>query len=249
MLKSVTDVLQKHPELAAPLPRVRDQPDQEKLRHAREHGSFHQDPGRVRGEDPLHAVSDQGQLRRLEEDPRLPGARDAEGLNKEKQKEFRNNAQARFDKYLERVLRRVHRKLFEALDDPNADYLSKSKRIHDVLLQLSFNMKAAAKPRSADALHRIMADLVNTVGFEVPATQALLKSKNAADRLEGIKKAHSERESFAGQLDDLSRSFKDYLHWLYMGEPVGYIVDEDYPSLIARFEKEILASKAAFERW
>ncbi len=116
------------------------------------------------------------------------------GLTRDQQKDYQKKAKARFENYLHRIISRHNPILFEMLKDPKVDYKKKAKDLFITLRYIQEWMDQ--KGRNSGPIRQAMVDLVNTVGFGNQATQALLKSKNGSEKIDGLKKLLDERDTF-----------------------------------------------------
>ncbi len=158
-------------------------------------------------------------------------------LNK-KRSEFELANKLRFEKYLNKMISGKNRKLLADLKNESIDYQNKAKALFQTLKYIQEWMDK--KGRNTLAIRQAMVDLIHTVGFGNQATQALLKSKNALDNIEGLKKILDERDAvamdlgFEGHFQQLQSHFK-------INFPTGLSKNENSNQIIQKLEVEVLS--------
>ena len=156
--------------------------------------------------------------------------------------EFEANSKKRFETYLNRIISKVNRDLLADLKNDKEDYQKKAKSLFTTLKYIQEWMDK--KGRNTQAIRQAMVDLVHTVGFGNQATQVLLKSKNALDRIEGLKKVLDERDSVAMELTgDKQWHFPKLQASLKIDFPTGLSKNENPNQNIQRIESEVLAGR------
>jgi hypothetical protein len=240
-LKSVTDILAKHPQLQKPHFREYEISTVEKVYETPESLAKYlksqiSTAGQVRS-NLLQIEANLGFWRKVldYQDPVMP-----EGLPKDQQKEFQRKSKERFESYLNRLIAKTNRDLLADLKNDKEDYQKKAKALFETLKYIKDWMEK--KGRSTQAIRQAMVDLVHTVGFGNQATQVLLKSKNAMDRIEGLKKVLDERDAVAMDLG-FADHFQQLLTNLRIEFPTGLSKNENPNQSIQAFEKEVLAGK------
>jgi formylglycine-generating enzyme required for sulfatase activity len=195
-LKTVTDILQKHPELAKPHFReytiaVVKQVYDTSARLANYLKSQNTNAGQVRSNF-FQIEANLGAWKKMlgYEEPEIPA-----NLEKTAKRMYQEQLKARFMRYLYRIISKENRDLVK---DEKAEYQPKIKTLFATLKRVMDHMER--RRRETKQIRQAMVDLVATVGFNNQATQALLKSKNAIDKIEGLKKVLDERDSMAMDL-------------------------------------------------
>ncbi len=178
-LKTVADTLKQHPELAKPHFREYEIETVQKVYETPESLAKHlksqnANAGQVRS-SLLQVEANLGFWKKLVgyEDPKMP-----ENLSRDQKRDFQEQMKARFLRYLDRIISKENRDL---LKDEKIDYKLKIKTLFSVLKRMSDHMEK--RGRDNKALRQAMVDLVATTGFNNQATQGLLKSKNALDKI------------------------------------------------------------------
>ena len=195
-LTTVTDILKKHPELEKPHFREYEIKTVEKIYETPEAlskliSSQSKTAGQMRS-NLFQIEANTGFWKKIldYEDPVMP-----QGLDKDGQKVFKLKVQARFMRYLNAAISPENRLL---LVDPKADYKQKIMSLYGTLNYIrDWQIK---RGRNSQAITDAMVDLVHTSGFNNQATVQLLKSPNALDKLEGLKKIFDERDAVAMDL-------------------------------------------------
>lgn len=195
-LTTVTDILKKHPELEKPHFREYEIKTVEKIYETPEAlskliSSQSKTAGQMRS-NLFQIEANTGFWKKIldYEDPVMP-----QGLDKDGQKVFKLKVQARFMRYLNAAISPENRLL---LADPKTDYKQKIMSLYKTLNYIrDWQIK---RGRNSQAITDAMVDLVHTSGFNNQATVQLLKSANAMDKLEGLKKIFSERDAVAMDL-------------------------------------------------
>jgi ankyrin repeat protein len=156
------------------------------------------------------------------------------GISKIEKIQIQDNFYLKFYRYFNRLISYKNREL---LKDDMIDYRLKIKTLYAVFNQL---LKQQTKNgRNTQFLRQAIVDLIATTGFNNKATQELLKSKNAIERIEGLYKILSERDSMAMELG-FTGHFKSMLEILNIEAPsfLGKTIDES--KQIFEIEQEIL---------
>jgi formylglycine-generating enzyme required for sulfatase activity len=195
-LTTVTDILKKHPELEKPHFREYEIKTVEKIYETPEAlskliSSQSKTAGQMRS-NLFQIEANIGFWKKIldYEDPVMP-----QGLDKNGQRVFKLKVQARFMRYLDAAISPENRLL---LVDPKADYKQKIMSLYGTLNYIrDWQIK---RGRNSQAITDAMVDLVHTSGFNNQATVQLLKSPNALDKLEGLKKIFDERDAVAMDL-------------------------------------------------
>jgi formylglycine-generating enzyme required for sulfatase activity len=237
-LQSVTDILEKHPELEKPHFREYEIYQVEKIYEAPESlknylNSQFKTAGQIRS-NLFQIEANLGFWKKVLDfhEDSIP-----EGITKEQQKKYLILSKLKFEKYLNRMISKTNRDLLSDLKSENEDYQKKAKSLYATLKYIQEWMEK--KGRNTQIIRQAMVDLVNTVGYGNQATQVLLKSKNALDNLEGLKKILDERDSIAmdlgydGHFQELQRSLKIQF-------PTGYSKNESPFINIQKLEQEVL---------
>jgi formylglycine-generating enzyme required for sulfatase activity len=240
-LKSVTDILKKHPDLQKPPFREYEISTVEKVYETPEAlakylKSQTQTAGHVRS-NLLQIEANLGFWKKLldYQDQPLP-----EGLTKDQQKEFQRKSKERFETYLNRMISKTNRDLLSDLKNDKEDYQKKAKALFTTLKYIESWMDK--KNRNTQVIRQAMVDLVHTVGFGNQATQILLKSKNAIDRIEGLKKVLDERDAVAMDLG-FGGHFQELQVNLKVEFPTGLSKNENPSQNIQKLEKDVLAGQ------
>ncbi len=238
-LKSVTDILVKHPELQKPPFREYEISTVEKVYETPEALEKYlklkvSTAGQVRS-NLLQIEANLGFWKKVfdYQDPSMP-----EGLAKDQQKEFRRRAKERFETYLNRMINKTNRDLLADLKNDKEDYQKKTKALYATLKYIKDWMEK--KGRNTQPIRQAMVDLVHTVGFGNQATQVLLKSKNAMDRIEGLKKVLDERDAVAMDLG-FANHFQQLQTDLRIESPTGLSKNENPTQNIQAIEQDVLA--------
>ena len=153
-------------------------------------------------------------------------------------KELQKNEQINrlFLRYLQKIISKDNRKL---IADSKINYKEKILALFMTLnhVQKWMNKKGI----DSLAIRQAMVDLVASAGFHNAATSELLKSKNAFERLEGLIKIFDERDTIAMELG-FPGHFQELMTSLQINYPSLSGNKENIPSLVASFEKDVLAS-------
>ncbi|OFZ11196.1 MAG: hypothetical protein A2Z20_10900 [Bdellovibrionales bacterium RBG_16_40_8] len=235
-LKTVTDTLKQHPELAKPhfqeyviesVQKVYETPEA-LAKHLK---SQNANAGQVRS-NLLQVEANLGFWKKLVgyEDLAMP-----ENLSKDQKRLFQEQLKTRFLRYLDRIISKENRDL---LKDEKADYKLKIKALFGVLKRMSDHMER--RGRDNKALRQAMIDLVATTGFNNQATQGLLKSKNALYKIEGLKKVLDERDAMAMELG-FAGHFEEMLRVLKIDSPSLSNKSIDDTQLLGSLERDVLA--------
>ena len=163
----------------------------------------------------------------------------AAGLSKDQQKEFKAKAKERFEKYLSKMISRKNVELLADLKIDSVHYQLKAKALFETLKYIQEFMEK--RGRNTEAIRQAMVDLIGTVGYGNQATQALLKSKNALDNVEGLKRTLDERDAVAMDLGYVGH-FKELQTSLKVDFPTGFSKNENVSLKLNDLEKEVLAS-------
>ena len=153
---------------------------------------------------------------------------------------FESAVKKRFETYLNRLISKTNRDLLADLKNDKEDYQKKAKALFTTLKNIQEWMDQNGS--NTQAIRQAMVDLIHTVGYGNQATQVLLKSKNAMDRIEGLKKVLDERDAvamdlgFAGHFQELQRNLK-------IEFPTGLSKNENPNQNIQRLEQEVLSGK------
>ncbi len=150
---------------------------------------------------------------------------------RERQSAFQQRAQARFERYVERIISKAN---------PDLDYLEKTRGLYKTLDRI--RLWLTRKNRSTSAIRQAMVDLVHTVGYGNQATQSLLKSKDGLERIEGFIKILDERDVLAMDLG-FSGHFKELQSNLEVAAPTGMDISQDYAKLLVDFEAKIKSGR------
>ncbi len=231
-LKTVTDILKVHPELAKPHFREYEIETVQKVYETPESLAKHLksqngNAGQVRS-NLFQVEANLGFWKKLMGyDPKMP-----ENLSKDQKREFQEQVKARFLRYLDRIISKENRDL---LKDEKADYKLKIKALFSVLKRMSEHMEKRGHDNKA--LRQAMVDLVATSGFNNQATQGLLKSKNALDKIEGLKKVLDERDTMAMELG-FAGHFEEILRVLQIDSPSLSNKSIDDTQLLGSLERE-----------
>lgn len=155
---------------------------------------------------------------------------------------FESADKKRFETYLTRLISKANRDLLADLKNDKEDYQKKAKTLFATLKYIQEWMDK--KGRNTQAIRQAMVDLVHTVGFGNQATQVLLKSKNALDRIEGLKKVLDERDAMAMELTGEKQwHFPELQASLKIEFPTGLSKNENPNQSIQRIEQEVLAGR------
>ena len=153
------------------------------------------------------------------------------GFNKSEQKDF--------NEYLEGLLSAKER---DYLADNSISYKERAVFLYKVL-------DKARKDRikqgvDIQRLSQVMLDLVHTVGLGDPYYSALLKSKNAIDRLQALHKILDARDAMAIELG-FEGHFLGLQSALGLSSPSSFSKKEDIYSMLMSIEKETLESSSS----
>ena len=211
-LKSVTDIQKKHPELQKPHFREYEISQVEKVYETPESLAKYlksqiQTAGEVRN-NLLQIEANLGFWKKVldYQDAEIPDSikqmqsklgKDSQVADKEAYRTakstFESAVKKRFETYLNRLISKANRDLLSDLKNDKEDYQKKAKALFTTLKYIESWMDK--KGRNTQVIRQAMVDLVHTVGFGNQATQVLLKSKNALDRIEGLKKVLDEQDA------------------------------------------------------
>ncbi|MBK7963830.1 MAG: ankyrin repeat domain-containing protein [Bdellovibrionales bacterium] len=260
-LKSVTDIQKKHPELQKPNFREFEISTVEKVYETPESLAKHlksqiQTAGEVRN-NLLQIEANLGFWKKIldYQDAEMPDAikqmqsklgKDSLASDKEAYRTakstFESTVKKRFETYLNRMISKANRELLADLKNDKEDYQKKAKALFTTLKYIQEWMDK--KGRNTQAIRQAMVDLVHTVGFGNQATQVLLKSKNALDRIEGLKKILDERDAMAMELTGEKQwHFPELQASLKIEFPTGLSKNENPNQSIQRIEQEVLAGR------
>ena len=153
------------------------------------------------------------------------------GFNKSDQKDF--------NEYLEDLLSAKER---DYLADKSISYKERAVFLYKVLDKVR-EIKKDVDVQVVQRLSQIMLDLVHTVGLGNHYNSAMLKSKNAIDRLQALYKILSARDAMAIEL-----GFEDHFLGLQsalgLSSPSSFLKTEDIYSMLRSIEKETLQSSS-----
>lgn len=236
-LKTVTDTLKQHPEITKPhfreyeietVQKVYETPDS----LAKYLRSQNINAGQIRS-NLFQVEANLGFWKKMVgyEDPFQP-----ENLSKEARKRFQEQLKVRFMRYLDRIISEENREL---LKNEKTDYRLKTKTLFSILKRMSDHMDKRGQGNRS--LRQAMVDLVATTGFNNQATQALLKSKNALERIEGLKKISDERDSMAMELG-YAGHFDELLEELKIESPTLSSKSPDEVKILSDLERDIFNS-------
>jgi len=238
-LKSVTDILKKHPDLQKTHFREYEISTVEKVYESSESLTKYlksqiQTAGQIRS-NLLQVEANLGFWKKIfdYQDQVMP-----EGLTKEEQKSFSRKQKEKFQTYLNRMISKANRELLAELKNDKEDYQKKVKSLFTTLKYIQEWMDK--KGRNTLNIRQAMVDLVHTVGFGNQATQILLKSKNAMERIEGLKKVIDERDAVAMDLG-YEGHFQELQAGLRIEFPTGLSKNENPSQNIQKIEQEILS--------
>jgi hypothetical protein len=145
---------------------------------------------------------------------------------------YRQINQRRFLRLLNLVISVENRKM---LADPKQDYRAKINILFKTLLKVRARMMELG--RDTRAISQALVDLVHTAGYNNAATVELLKSKNGLDKIEGFKKIIDERDALAMDLG-YEGHFTELINSLGIDHPTGSSKNENYAQLLADFTTE-----------
>ncbi len=260
-LKSVTDIQKKHPELQKPHFREYEISTVEKVYETPESLAKYlksqiQTAGEVRN-NLLQIEANLGFWKKVldYQDAEMPDTikemqsklgKDSQAADKEAYRTakstFESAVKKRFETYLNRMISKANRDLLSDLKNDKEDYQKKVKALFTTLKYIESWMDK--KGRNTQAIRQAMVDLVHTVGFGNQATQVLLKSKNALDRIEGLKKVLDERDALAMELTGEKQwHFQELQASLKIEFPTGLSKNENPNQNIQRIEQEVLAGR------
>jgi hypothetical protein len=155
---------------------------------------------------------------------------------------FESVAKKKFESYLNRMISKVNRDLLADLKNDKEDYQKKVKSLYATLKHIQEWMDK--KGRNTKNIRQAMVDLVNTVGYGNQATQVLLKSKNALERIEGLKKVLDERDAVAMELTgEKQLHFHELQFSLKIDFPTGFSKNENPSQTIQQLEQEVLSGQ------
>jgi formylglycine-generating enzyme required for sulfatase activity len=260
-LKSVTDILKKHPELQKPHFREYEISTAEKVYETPESLAKYlrsqiQTAGEVRS-NLFQIEANLGFWKKVldYQDPDMPYAikqmqsklgKDSPAADKEAYRTakstFESAVKKRFETYLKHLISKANRDLLAVLKSDEVDYREKARALFATLRYIQEWMEKEG--RNTLAIRQAMVDLVHTVGFGNQATQVLLKSKNALDRIEGLKKVLDERDTFAMELTGENQwHFHELQASLKIDFPTGLSKNENPHQTIQRLEQEVLTGR------
>lgn len=238
-LKSVTDILKKYPDLQKSHFREYEISTVEKVYESSESLTKYlksqiQTAGQVRS-NLLQIEANLGFWKKIfdYQDQVMP-----EGLTKEEQKDFSRKQKEKFQTYLNRMISRKNRELLADLKNDKEDYQKKAKSLFTTLKYIQEWMDK--KGRNTQAIRQAMVDLIHTVGYGNQAIQILLKSKNAMEKIEGLKKVIDERDAVAMDLG-YAGHFQELQAGLKIEFPTGLSKNENPSQNIQKLEQEILS--------
>jgi formylglycine-generating enzyme required for sulfatase activity len=169
-------------------------------------------------------------------DPQVP-----EGLDRDHQKKFLKSAHLRFEVYLNQIFSESNRNLIADLKDHTENYQKKTKALFKTLQQLERLFKEKGSP--TQFIRQAMVDLVHYTGYGNPVTLSLLKSRNALDKIEGLKKILDERDAVAIELG-YEGHFQQLQNSLQIDFPTGFSKNQKPIDDIVQLEKEVWAGEA-----
>ena len=152
---------------------------------------------------------------------------------------FNKSEQADFSNYLEDLLSAKER---DYLADKSISYKERALFLYQVLDKAHKDrIKQGANVQS---LSQVILDLVHTVGLGDPYYSALLKSKNAIDRLQALHKILDARDAMAIELG-FEGHFLGLQETLGLSSPSSFSKKEDIYSMLRSIEKETLESSSS----
>jgi formylglycine-generating enzyme required for sulfatase activity len=237
-LNTVTQELKKHPELRKPhfkeyeihhLQRIYDVPES----LSKFVNSQIKTAGQIRS-NLFQIKANLGYWKKLlnHHDTQIP-----DNISKAHQKNLIDRAQKQFEDSINQLISGLSRGQIKDLQNNDVIYHTKV-----ILLFKALNkMQEYMGPRGFNnqPIRQAMVDLVHTVGFSNDATVQLLKSKNALEKIEGLKRILDERDTLAMQLG-FKNHFNELQANLNIDYPRGYSKNEDPHQIIEQLEKEVL---------
>lgn len=156
------------------------------------------------------------------------------------QSEYQQYIGKRFLSYLHRLINKTNLELLADLKNDAIDYDKKAMALFKTLQKLE--QWYSKKGRDTQFIRQAMVDLVHTVGFGNQATQALLKSNNGLEKIEGLKKLLDERDAIAMAVG-YDGHFQELQQKLNITFPTGYFTTNDPQQMIKNFEAMVLKSR------
>lgn len=144
-----------------------------------------------------------------------------------------------FRRYLRRILLKTNPDLLKDLKDERHDYQTKVKILFTGMHKIHDWMQK--RGRDTTAIRQAMVDLMSTVGFGNPKIVSLLKSPNALDKIEGLKKLVDERDTVSIELGYLGY-FAELQSEMKIDFPTGFSRNENLSEVIDKLEHEVSLS-------
>ena len=235
-LEDVMSIVEKHPELFASKPEVREriltleqrnyEPPQS-LRDVikRLKNSAHQFQAQL-----FQPEANIGFWQRL----LLPLQKESlSGLNRQEKKAKQQEHKAQFREYFDQVLTPKDR---EILTDDSRPYQEKTTIIYRILNRIRNQMIEEGK--DVKNISQAMVDLVHTSGFRNPHYISMLKSPNALDQIKGLEQILNERDAIAMKLN-FEGHFSELTSSLNVDHPTGSTKNEKFVQVLSDIQKEI----------
>ncbi|MFN3453747.1 MAG: ankyrin repeat domain-containing protein, partial [Pseudobdellovibrio sp.] len=257
-LKSVTDILAKHPELKKiPFPEYT-------IRHIEKIYSIPENLSKFINSQIITSAQVRNNIFQIEanlgywkkildyKDPEMPAAlvnmqkslhKNSSQIEKQTYRDakskYEQQLKNRFEKYLNKMINTSNREILAELKNEHTHFKAKAKALFMSLQYIESWMQK--KGKNTKEIRQAMVDLVNTIGFTNPAIQVLLKSPNALEKIEGFRKILDERNQFASELG-YKQQFNELMLSLKIEFPTGFSKNENPESLLRNLENEVLKS-------
>ncbi len=233
-LKSVTEILKKHPELTKPMFTEFNISTVEKIYETPEAlakyiRSQTSTAGQVRS-NLFQIDANLGYWKKLLDYQDIPTP---EGLTKDQQKDFQKKSKERFVTYLNRIINKTNRDLLADLKNENTTYTQKAQALFETLRYLESWMQK--KDRNTQPIRQAMLDLVYTVGYGNKSSLDLLKSPNGTVKIQGLQQLWAEADGFAEAVG-YKNHFTELKQKLKIDFPTGLSKNEDPQLLIKHFD-------------
>ncbi len=151
---------------------------------------------------------------------------------------YDNSNTTRFRRYLNKIINNANQDLLADLTNEHSSYIQKATALFEMFRYLEEWM--SKQGRNTQTLRQAMVDLVFTVGFGNQSTLELLKSANGLDKIQGLNQLWNECDSLAEQLGFVGH-FVELKQKLRIEFPTGLSKNMDFVSSIQNLEKQVLA--------
>lgn len=158
--------------------------------------------------------------------------------------EYLQNRKKKFEKYLNRIISKANQDFLSSLENNSLGYVEKTKALFMTLKKVQEWLEKREK--DTHAIRQAMVDIVFISGHENPMTKDLLSSKNGLDRIEGLRKVLAEASTLSFELG-YPGHFEELITSLKIEFPTGLSKNENAYENIDQLEKETLQQKFVYQ--